>query len=117
MKQGNKAGDQHVRKALAITGFALALGLASVASGEENRQNSHKVSNTIHNNHSPVMMLSLPGRGALLSAPGEIATITIESRNGKTCSTYLARTDTAGVLDVPVASTKHCISPRIVIYR
>ncbi len=65
----------------------------------------------------PVMMLALPGRGAVLSTPGQIATIVIENEAGSACNTYLARTDKAGVLEIPVVRTAHCPSPRIVVHR
>ncbi len=65
----------------------------------------------------PVMMLALPGRGTVLSTPGQITTIIIENEAGRSCNAYLARTDKAGVLEIPVARTAHCSSPRIVVHR
>ncbi|PHS23298.1 MAG: hypothetical protein COA84_11310 [Robiginitomaculum sp.] len=98
-------------------GLVIFLSLAGTASAQAPAQpNIHKARAAVHKD-IPVMMLAMPGRGILLSAPGEITTITIESNNGVDCGSYLARTDDAGLLEVPVARTPNCPSPRIVIHR
>lgn len=63
------------------------------------------------------MLLALPGRGAVLSAPREVGTVTVENENGDVCSAHLTTTDQGGALEIPVARTPHCPAPRIVVYR
>lgn len=65
----------------------------------------------------PLMLLALPGRGTVMSAPGEVETIIIENASGTVCRAYLARTDKGGALEIPVARTAQCPSPRIVVHR
>jgi hypothetical protein len=100
-----------------VLGLAFAFMMATTALAQtEVRPLIHNARTAVHKD-IPVMMLALPGRGVLLSAPGEIATITIESNMGTDCGSYLARTDGAGLLEVPVARTPNCPSPRIVVHR
>ena len=98
-------------------GLAFAFMMATTALAQtEGRPLIHSARTAIHKD-IPVMMLALPGRGVLLSAPSEIATIVIENKNGVDCGSYLARTDHAGLLEVPVARTRNCPAPRIVVHR
>ncbi|PHS29012.1 MAG: hypothetical protein COA85_02090 [Robiginitomaculum sp.] len=101
-------------------GLAISLGagliMASAALADASPPVVHKVSTKVHKSN-PVMMVSLPGRGVLLSAPGEIATVVIENDAGSNCGTYLVKTNLAGLFEVPVARTVRCPSPRIVIHR
>ena len=100
-----------------LMAIVIPLFLAGTASAQTPVQsNIHKARAAVHKN-IPVMMLAMPGRGVLLSAPSEIATITIENNMGANCGSYLARTDGAGLLEVPVARTGNCPAPRIVIHR
>ena len=99
-----------------LLGGLLSLVIGSISLAAPVRKDIHKVQVSA-SQKIPVMMLSLPGRGMLLSAPGEIATVVIENGAGGSCTAYLARTDHAGVLEVPVARTTHCPSPRIVVHR
>jgi hypothetical protein len=100
--------------------FFMVLGLvvlvASRAFSATPLENVQKVRTGIHNK-VPVMMLSMPGRGMVLSAPKEVATVVIENSAGKSCGAFLVRTDINGVLEVPVARTPKCQSPRIVVHR
>ena len=66
---------------------------------------------------SAVMMLALPGRGDIVSAPGETATIVIENASGQVCKIVKVRSGPGGVVEVPVAQTRRCRSPRIVVHR
>ena len=66
---------------------------------------------------SAVMMLALPGRGAVLSAPGETATIIIEGANGRICRRMKVRSGSGGLVQIPIAQTRRCPSARIVVLR
>ncbi len=99
-----------------IIGLGVGLMMVSSALAGTTPPVVHKVSAMVHKNN-PVMMVSLPGRGVLLSAPGEIATVVIENEAGQNCGRYLVKTDDAGLVEVPVARTARCSSPRIVIHR
>ncbi len=64
-----------------------------------------------------VMMLALPGRGAVLSAPGETVTIVIENARGQVCKIMQVRSGADGLVQVPVAQTRRCPAARIVVQR
>jgi len=112
--------DQAKRQGQWQWGLVISLGIslmmASSALADTSLPMVHKVSTNIHKSN-PVMMVSLPGRGVLLSTPGEIATVVIENDAGQNCGRYLVKTNEAGVFEVPVARTERCPSPRIVIHR
>lgn len=116
MAQKNQVKQQAKWPCRLVIGLGATLIMASSALAGTTPPAVHKASAMVHKNN-PVMMVSLPGRGVLLSVPGEIATVVIENDAGQDCGRYLVKTDEAGLVEVPVARTAHCPSPRIVIHR
>jgi hypothetical protein len=62
----------------------------------------------------PVLLLAEPGRAFVLSAPNQQMQITIENSHG-ICQQDLLQTDNSGVIEVPIAGTRNCTRPRLVL--
>lgn len=63
---------------------------------------------------TPVLLLADPGMAYIFSVPSQQMQIRIEGQSG-ICFDQMARTDTAGVIELPIASTRRCQQPRLVV--
>jgi len=62
----------------------------------------------------PVLLLADPGLAYVLSSPSRHLQITIEGEN-RICLDQLTATDSSGTLQYPMANTKNCTAPRLVV--
>jgi len=65
--------------------------------------------------HTPVLLLADPGMAYVMSAPSRQLQVRVEGSNTGHCQNHLLQTDAAGVLSLPVAATRSCQQPRLVV--
>ncbi len=63
---------------------------------------------------NPVVLMADPGMAYVFSTPSRQMQLSVEGAAGN-CFTQITQTDTTGVIAVPMAQTRRCEAPRLVI--
>lgn len=91
---------------------------ASTARAAENQQNSTPlvmVANfKVANPTIPIIFMADPGLAFVISAPLRQLQVSVEGDAG-VCLEQLLQTDENGVAEIPIAATRRCVRPRLVV--